>query len=172
MKLLLENWREYLNESHAFKEVDDYYQIGKSSAEYHPTWDYDPNEDPDLLSMEAYELAFPVAQELSQKLGMGSLALYFIAGDSVENHLARYINGTYSSPVIVLADKVVNQDEATLTLFHELGHAYIDSIGADLNSDMEEKIVEDFAHTTYMNGTERGLQFLGTAIEEQNETTI
>ena len=53
MKLLLENWREYLKESEGFVEIDDYHTMGQSSAEYHPAWDYAPNEDPSLLSMEA-----------------------------------------------------------------------------------------------------------------------
>ena len=166
MKLLLENWRQYIKESKEFEATDDYYKIGSSSAEYNPAWDYDPNEDPDLLSMEVYESAFPVAQQLARKLGMRDLALYFIAGDSVGNHLARYINGTYSSPIIVLSDKVTEQSEAVLTLFHELGHAYFDSTGAKLDLDEEEKIVEDFAHTAYMDGSEHALQFLDKSIGE------
>ena len=166
MKLILENWRKYIKESKEFEKTDDYYKIGDSSAEYNPAWDYDPNEDPDLLSMEAYELAFPVAQQLARKLGMGDLALYFIAGDSVENHVARYINGTYSSPIVVLSDKVTEQSEAVLTLFHELGHAYVESTGVELDLDEEEKIVEDFAHTAYNDGPEHALQFLDKSIGE------
>ena len=172
MKLLLENWREYLKEAQEFQEVEDYYQIGKSSSEYHPAWDYDPNESPDLLSMEAYELAFPAAQELSQKLRLGSIALYFIDANSVEGHLARYINGTSNSPVIVLTDKITSQDEAVLTLFHELGHAYIDSVGVDIDANTEEEIVEDFAHIVYSRGVDQGLQFLDNAVGESDETPI
>ena len=167
MKLLFENWRKYIKESKEFEKTDDYYKIGDSSEEYNPAWDYGPNEDPHLLSMEAYELAFPVAQQLARKLGMGNLALYFIADDSVENHLARYINGTYKSPIVVLSDKVREQSEAVLTLFHELGHAYIESTGVELDLDEEEKIVEDFAlFAVGPKGPEHALQFLDKSIGE------
>jgi len=172
MKLIMENWREYLKESQEFQKVDDYYQMGKSSSEYHPAWNYSPNESPDLLSMEAYELALPAAQELAQKLRLGSVALYFIDGALEKNHLARYINGTSSSPIIVLTDKVTNQDEAVLTLFHELGHAYIDSAGVEIDTNTEEEIVEDFARTVYSRGANQGLQFLYSAIGEHDEAPI
>ena len=152
MKLLLENWQKFLNESapEGFEEDEGYYSMGKSTSEYHPAWDYEPNENPSLLSMEVYEMAFSKVQSLATKLGFGSIALYFIAGDRVDNHVARYINGTYKSPVIVLSDKVEQEDEALLTLFHELGHAYIDSAGIEMEEEEEEEAVEEFAHAVYM----------------------
>jgi len=152
MKLLLENWRKFLNESpsEGFKEDEGYHSMGKSTSEYHPAWDYEPNENPSLLSMEVYEGAFPKAQGLATKLGFGPIALYFIAGEAVEDHLARYINGTHESPVIVLSDVVEEEDEALLTLFHELGHAYIDSAGIEMEEEEEEEAVEEFAHAVYM----------------------
>jgi hypothetical protein len=146
MKEIITEWRKFINESYDefFKEMD-YYGIGKSNSEYHPSWDYEPNEDPSLLSQEAYEIAFPKAQELANKLGLGPIALYFIEGESVENHLARYVNGTYNSPVIVLTDKVEDEAEALLTLYHELGHAYVESAGIEMGEDEEEEAVERFA---------------------------
>ena len=165
MKLLLENWREYLKESEGFVEIDDYHTMGQSSAEYHPAWDYAPNEDPSLLSMEAYEEAFPPAQDLAKKLGMGSISLTFIEGDGVDNHVARYINGTSQSPVIVLADKVEDQSEAIFTLFHELGHAYVDAAGAEIEN--EEEVVEEFAQMAFGQGAEKAIAYLDGVIAEQ-----
>ena len=159
MKLLLENWKKFLNEEKEFKQVDDYYEIGVSKSEYHPAWDYEPNESPSLLSQEAYEMAFDAAQELSNKLGLGQIALYYVQGESFDNHLARYINGTYKSPVIVLSDKVEQQEEAKITLFHELGHAYVESIGLEIDDDAEEDLVEEFARR-YIQDPESGLNYL------------
>ncbi len=164
MKLLLENWRGYLKESEGFVELDDYHTMGQSSAEYHPAWDYAPNEDPSLMSMEAYEEAFPPAQDLAKKLGMGSISLTFIEGDGVDNHVARYINGTSQSPVIVLADKVEDQSEAILTLFHELGHAYADAAGAEIKN--EEEVVEEFAQIAFGQGAEKAIAYLDGVIAE------
>ena len=164
MKQLLENWNRYLNEgTDEFTEEMDYYGIGKSNSRYHPAWDYEPNEEPSLLSQEAYELAFPKAQSLANKLNLGSIALYFIEGESVENHLARYINGTYSSPVIVLTDKVENEDEALLTLYHELGHAYVESAGIEMSEDEEEEAVEKFA-IAVLNGDKNAMAHLEMSI--------
>ena len=138
-----------------FEEDDEYYRMGKSTSEYHPNWDYSPNEDPCLLSMEVYEAAFPKAQSLATKLGLGSIALYFVEGSSIGNHLARYIDGTSGSPIVVLNDVVKEQEEALLTLYHELGHAYIDSAGISvrrggaMEEEAEEEAVEDFAHAVY-----------------------
>ena len=94
-----------------------YHTMGQSSGEYHPSWDYAPNEDPNLMSMEAYESVFVPAQKLATEMGMGSIMLVFIEGDGVENHVAKYINGTSSSPIFVLADKVEDESEAVLTTF-------------------------------------------------------
>ena len=166
MKLILENWRQYLTEDadREWEQLDGYYTLGRSSSEYHPSWDYDPNEEPSLLSMEAYEMAAPQAQALATQLGLGPIALYFIEGDEVDNHLARYINGSYSSPIFVLADKVEDRDEAALTLFHELGHAYVDSTGADLAPEAEEEAVEDFARRVYAQGAEAAVLQLNKII--------
>tara|TARA_Y100000114_G_scaffold83271_1_gene76899 strand:+ start:171 stop:674 length:504 start_codon:yes stop_codon:yes gene_type:complete len=159
MKLLIENWRKFLTEEKEFKQVDDYYEIGVSKSEYHPAWDYEPNENPSLLSQEAYELAFDAAQELSSKLGLGQIALYYVQGESFDNHVARYINGTYKSPVIVLSDKVEEQEEAKTTLFHELGHAYVESIGLETDEETEEDLVEEFARL-YTQDPNSGLNYL------------
>jgi len=159
MKLLLENWRGFINEEKEFKQVDDYYEIGVSKSEYHPTWDYEPNESPSLLSQEAYELAFDAAQELSNKLSLGQIALYYVQGESFGNHVARYINGTSKSPVIVLSDKVEQQEEAKITLFHELGHAYVESIGLEIDEEAEEDLVEEFARL-YIQDPKLGLNYL------------
>ena len=165
MKQLLTEWRKFLKESEGFAEIDDYHTMGQSSGEYHPAWDYAPNEDPNLMSMEAYEMAFSPAQDLAKKLGMGSISLTFIEGDSVENHMARYINGTSQSPVIVLADKVEDESEAILTLFHELGHAYVDAAGAELGN--EEEVVEEFAQVAFGQGAEKAIAYLDGVIGEQ-----
>jgi hypothetical protein len=163
MKQLLTEWRKFLKEG--FQETDDYHTMGKSSSEYHPAWDYPPNENPSLMSMEAYEEAFVKAQDLAKKLGMGSISLTFIEGTSVENHLARYINGTSRSPVIVLTDKVEDEFEATLTLFHELGHAYVDGSGEGLEN--EEEVVEEFAQVAFGQGSEKAIAYLNGVLGKQ-----
>lgn len=165
MKKLLTEWRKFLKESEGFVEIDDYHTMGQSSSEYHPAWDYAPNEDPNLMSMEAYEAAFSPAQDLAKKLGMGSISLTFIEGEATENHVAHYINGTSRSPVIVLADKVEDQSEATLTLFHELGHAYVDGAGIELEN--EEEVVEEFAQMAFGQGAEKAIAYLDGVIREQ-----
>lgn len=142
-----------------FTEDMGYYGIGKSNNEYHPSWDYEPNEEPSLLSQKAYELAFPKAQSLANKLNLGPIALYFIEGEGVEEHLARYINGTSSSPVIVLSDKVEDEDEALLTLYHELGHAYVEEAGIEMSEDEEEEAVENFAIAVH-NGDKNAMAHL------------
>ena len=154
-----------MKESEGFVEIDDYHTMGQSSSEYHPAWDYAPNEDPNLMSMEAYEAAFSPAQDLAKKLGMGSISLTFIEGEATENHVAHYINGTSRSPVIVLADKVEDQSEATLTLFHELGHAYVESAGVELEN--EEEVVEEFAQMAFGQGPEKAIAYLDGVIREQ-----
>ena len=165
MKQLLTEWRKFLKESEGFVEIEDYHTMGQSSGEYHPSWDYAPNEDPNLMSMEAYESAFVPAQKLATEMGMGSIMLVFIEGDGVENHVARYINGTSSSPIFVLADKAEDESEAVLTLFHELGHAYVDAAGAEIEN--EEEVVEEFAHLAYMEGAEKAIAYLDGVIGEQ-----
>ena len=49
-----------------------------------------------------------------------------------------------------MSDVVEEEDEALLTLFHELGHAYIDSAGIEMEEEEEEEAVEEFAHAVYM----------------------
>ena len=117
------------------------------------------------MSMEAYEEAFVKAQDLAKKLGMGSISLTFIEGTSVENHLARYINGTSRSPVIVLTDKVEDESEAVLTLFHELGHAYVDAAGAEIEN--EEEVVEEFAQVAFGQGSEKAIAYLNGVLGKQ-----
>ena len=104
-------------------------------------------------------MAFDAAQELSNKLGLGQIALYYVQGESFDNHLARYINGTYKSPVIVLSDKVEQQEEAKITLFHELGHAYVESTDLEIDEETEEDLVEEFARR-YIQDPNSGLNYL------------
>jgi hypothetical protein len=169
LELILENWRKFLTEEQGFEQDElDYFQMGHSKSEYHPSWDYEANEQPDFLSQEAYEIALQDAQRLSNQLGLGALALYFVQGERFQEHVARYISGTYSSPVIVITDIVTNQDEARLTLFHELGHAYVESTGEELGEEQEEEFVEEFA-LLYLRNPKSGLEYLMN-LGEQNET--
>ncbi len=153
-----------------FVEIEEFFTLGKSSAEYHPVWDYEPHTSPSLLSMEAYETAFPQAEELSHQLNISPIALYFIEDKDLEGHLARYINGTSFSPVIVLTDRVHDIDEAHLTLFHELGHAYLDSVGAGSGDEREEDVAETFAHIAYMDGFNEAVDFLKAEVGEEGES--
>ena len=67
--------------------------------------------------------------------------------------------------MIVLADRVEDESEATLTLFHELGHAYVDGSGAEIEN--EEEVVEEFAQVAFGQGAEKAIAYLDGVIREQ-----
>jgi hypothetical protein len=54
---------------------------------------------------------------------------------------------------------VEQQEEAKITLFHELGHAYVESIGLEIDEEAEEDLVEEFARR-YIQDPESGLNYL------------
>jgi hypothetical protein len=81
------------------------------------------------------------------KLGLSAPVIFFV--DLREyREVARYVNGTNANPVI-LFDPDAHRDalpsEDMLSLFHELGHAYVESWGLDGQEPDEEEVVEEFA---------------------------
>jgi len=81
---------------------------------------------------------------------------------SESDHLARYVNGTSEAPVLVVDDKGIVRaaKKARLsipavvetTLVHEMGHAYVDSVGLSGELDDEETLVEGGAHFFFDTG--------------------
>lgn len=122
--------------------------------DYQIEWDYQKdNKPPKAVVL----LSHPVLKELrraARPLRLKSLRLFFVQQlDS--DHLARYVNGTSSAPVFVLDARALVQAakrydvdlETALrsTLFHELGHAYLDSVGIEMEEEQEEALVERYA---------------------------
>lgn len=122
--------------------------------DYDPGWDYAvvDLEDVDPYLVEAFRLAQENASEYSAILGLSAPAIAFAENDD-DDHVARFADGTEPHPVVIVftplwagipfSDAV---EESLSTLLHELGHAYLRSIGLDYE-DSEESVVELFART-------------------------
>ncbi len=142
-----------------FRLQDDYLVLGATSSEYQVAWDYEENVMPDLRSVEAYERAYAIIVEELDLLAVENLMLCFVESDELgAHHLARYINGTRNSPVIVITDRVVDFKEALITLYHEIGHAYFDM--TDFHPKNEEATVEDFARCAYRRNLTSALVYI------------
>lgn len=127
---------------------------------YDPSWDYDldPRPHPETARHVATILARYT--DLWAAMKLAAPRVYFVR--RLKPHLARYVNGTTSQPVIVVDAAAhvrsarrygVDLYDAVLgTLLHEVGHAYVETTGLELDSDTEEEIVERFAHTTWEHG--------------------
>ena len=50
-------------------------------------------------------------------------------------------------------------------MFHELGHAYVDAAGVELEN--EEEVVEEFAQMAFGQGAEKAIAYLDGVIREQ-----
>ena len=144
-------------------QVDDegYVQIGHSSSEYRPAWDYEPPPDPPSdAAVSAFVQAHEVAEEAAELLGLDrGIAIYFVDADDLGRDVARYVDGTYS--VIVVSDVVDSEEEAVLTVLHEVAHAYIDSTGAEVED--EEQVVEEFAKVALWEGLDVAADWLEEA---------
>lgn len=101
--------------------------------------------------------------DVAEMLGLAWPRVAFVR-DLEDDHLARYVSGTSSSPVVVLDGRALRSealarglalsDAVETTLMHELGHAYFDSIVADLDPDEEEAAVEAFAAAVLDGGAD------------------
>ena len=122
--------------------------------DYDPNWDYDVIEITKEIQQITQEIIKDLSSNLLPKLNIPSIEVHFVKNI---NRLGKYIDGTYSKPVVVLdikniqkAMKQYNVDikiaiETTIT--HELGHAMQEKLGIPSN----EKQAEELAHQWYHN---------------------
>ena len=132
-----------LEEEFSYEDDLEFTYIGRPNGNYDPIWDFEPAEHVDSYLVSVYEEALIPAESLAGKLHIGKPVVYFADVESLGDHIARYINGTSTQPVIVASTRELDDAEAEKTLFHELGHAYIDSTGTEVVD--EEGVVEEFA---------------------------
>ena len=113
-------------------------------------WDYDSAE-PDPLLEEALLNILPSFAKYARKFGLKApiVALADLSGDG---HLARLVDGTESRSPVFLIDPVPTKRFHDPTQFvyhslaHELGHAYLRTLGVEYEGE-EEDVVEEFALT-------------------------
>ena len=133
----------------------------RSNHNYKPEWDFDLRTKPSAAVARAVAHIAPSVQDISELLGLGPVSFHY-ADLSEQEHLARYVNGTSDAPVVIIDDKLL---EATAkaqrvplrvavatTLVHEMGHAYVDSVGLSGELDDEEDIVESAARFFFETG--------------------
>jgi hypothetical protein len=144
--------------------------------DYDPEWDYEVRKRP-LAAVKAQVAAsLPLVAEFAALLGLAPPVIHYVA--NLEDHLARYINGTAPDPVLVLDDRGIAatakeygvrlRDGVESTLLHEMGHAYVDSVGMAWAWDDEEEIVEKPARIFFRTGDiEAAAQFLIDVVEER-----
>ena len=138
--------------------------------DYDPEWDYELDKKPAAAVVAAVKglLNRCEFKFVLKSLGLDKPAVYYVKGLKGDV-LARYIDGTRDTPVIVVDAKaitstsakygVVLDDGVESTIMHELGHAYLDSAcDEDSKPEDEEEIVEEFARLFW-----RG--FVATAIK-------
>ena len=123
----------------------------RRNPDYDPNWDYELRPRPLADVAKAVAGARSIANLYASLLDMQPPTIHYVADTG--DHVARYINGTSSSPVVVVNDKalakwakkyrVALRDAAESTLIHEMGHAYVDSMGLSGELADEERIVEE-----------------------------
>jgi hypothetical protein len=129
------------------------------SHDYDPSWDYEIDERPDEVVIAFAERFLSEHAPLFRTLGLSAPTLHYVVDLDAEDHLAKYVSGTSSAPVIVVdAEAVLNaagkfevplEVAVETTLLHEYGHAYLESTGQneDMEPHDEERLVERFAKT-------------------------
>lgn len=126
--------------------------------DYDPAWDYNVHPNPPPRLVKIVNDIINSSKKLISALNFDKIRISYIKDDR-EDALARYINGTHSSPYIVInIDVIVDLAkknslnigrELEITIVHELVHAYLESIGLDV-SEQDEDVVEGAA-IEYMN---------------------
>ncbi len=113
-------------------------------------WDYQPAE-PDPLLEEALLSILPSFAKYARKFGLKApiIALADLSGG---HNLAQLVEGTESQSPVFLVDPVPTKrlhdptEFVYHTLAHELGHAYLRTLGVEYEEE-EEDVVEEFALT-------------------------
>jgi hypothetical protein len=140
--------------------------------DYDPSADYDVVEPPKWASMVNTVLAN--SKDLLEMLALKEPDVYY-ADFEDDSHLAKYVDGTHSKPVIVLSSQLEKEakrqrvrlfDAIEGTLYHELGHAFVDSSGMreELSEEDEEEMVEEFARTCGRGDPEFAVKMLRSAL--------
>jgi hypothetical protein len=134
------------------------------ASEYDPNWDYEVRKRPLPAVKAQVEAARSLVAMFSELLGLEPPEIHYVADTG--DHLARYVNGTATSPVVVVNDKMISatakrygvpmHTAVESTLLHEMGHAYVDSVGMSGEWDDEEEIVEAPARAFFRNGDIEG----------------
>lgn len=126
--------------------------------------------DPDVARMIA--ACLDEHGDIFELLGVPRPAVVCILGLH-RGHLARFVNGTSSDPLIVFDSHAVKKtamkygvlllDGVESTLLHEYGHVYVESVGAE--PDDEERIVEAFAKRCWLGDHEGAVEQLVAEVE-------
>ena len=133
------------------------------SHDYRPEWDYEVDRRPlkavrDLVDLYLFDDSVATSRgahgEVLRELGIERPTVHYVTGLAEGKHLAKFVSGTSSAPVIVVDTRAMRAAEREYgvsldtvvesTLLHEYGHAFVESVGAEL--DDEEGVVERFAH--------------------------
>lgn len=131
------------------------------SHDFDPRWSYTIDHRPLPAVKQYVEEAKRTHGPIWKALGFTKKPRFVYVRDLSAEHLARYVGGTESEPVFVLDARAIAlyaQDYRVdlktavwVTLLHEYGHAYVESVGLhdELEPDDEEWIVEQFAQTAW-----------------------
>jgi hypothetical protein len=127
------------------------------SHDYSPDWDYSVLEQSTETSQRIESLARNMKEQIKANILpelalFGDYEIHFVEeGDLGEDAMARYVNGTYSYPVIVIDAEALTSSclkydvplevGVATTILHELAHARQDALGEE----MDEEEAEDFA---------------------------
>lgn len=147
------------------------------SHDYSPDWDYPVEELTSFTCLSAAEkqivsdVVERVRDELASQMGFDEgLEVFFVANGGLGeqgNRVGLFCSGTSSRPVLgvdlellkasCLEKNASFEQEMTVTLAHELGHAYQESMGLDMHDaqDSHEDETEEFARIWADSGVVR-----------------
>ena len=129
----------------------------KADHNYDPNWDYDVNESPDpKFKNMAENYISKLIKELIPKLDIfQNILINYVNLES--STLAKYINGTYSEPYIVVdLDNIIDtckeyevpiETGIETSILHELGHAIQEASELSLNEEEAEEFARVYFYT-------------------------
>ena len=132
----------------------EFYHVGKPNpaCEYHPLWDYESEEEPDERIVGLVKEFFPELRRLAKRLGLADPTIYFYEPEEKSSPVGKCVWSLPNNVVIFLLNTGSHvghpDEEVSLTLLHELGHRYIESLSEEDYvglADGEEVAVELFA---------------------------